>query len=271
MLVAMDTALLPADALPKATLAEHEPSTAVRRAAAEASAERAASRAQAGAGTVARAERDLPATVEPSTATRRTAQAVVVFAVIGIVGVALGTTVVWMGRGTVAESASTPVPARASAEAPPAPAAVSAPPPSRALTTAASSGSTEGRSMAAAEGGPDAAEPGEVSAPTLAEVPTPPASAIPEAPPPEPRAPETEVASAAVEDDEEERGVLEMAAVPWGNIWLDGRRLGLGPITRRVSAGRHVVGAGPEDRALTTRTVTVRAGARERVLLRVGE
>lgn len=72
------------------------------------------------------------------------------------------------------------------------------------------------------------------------------------------------------EDAVDERATLVMAATPWGNIWLDGRRLGMGPVTRRVAPGRHVVGAG-RDRPTTTRTVHLERGGRLEVALRVAE
>jgi len=273
MLVAMDTALLPADALPKATLAEHEPSTAVRRAAAEALAERAWSPAAANAGPSAPVQRApaVPAVRrEAVSATRRSAQAIIVFALIGVVGVGLGTAVVLFHRGP-AEDATSSSRTLAFASGSPAPSAVplAAAPPASAPPASAPPTGTADRSPAGASAPPAGPEADAPSEPAIPSAPTPSA--------PAPSMPAEEVptsaamTSGAADDEEEERGVLEMAAVPWGNIWLDGRPLGLGPITRRVAPGRHVVGAGPEDRALTTRTVTVRAGARERVLLRVVE
>lgn len=63
------------------------------------------------------------------------------------------------------------------------------------------------------------------------------------------------------------RGTLNVVVIPFGDVWIDGRRIGPSPVTLEVETGRHVVAAG-EGSPSRQRTVQVSAGQTRRVVLR---
>ncbi len=56
-------------------------------------------------------------------------------------------------------------------------------------------------------------------------------------------------------------GVLNVRAVPWGIVWIDGLRVGAGRVRREVPAGPHEVAVGV-NRPTARRSVTVAPGER---------
>jgi len=60
---------------------------------------------------------------------------------------------------------------------------------------------------------------------------------------------------------------LRVVVVPYGEVWLDGRRVGTSPVTLRVPPGRHVVGTG-EGAPSRTRPVRIAAGQHRQVEFR---
>ncbi len=65
-----------------------------------------------------------------------------------------------------------------------------------------------------------------------------------------------------------EAGTLDVTAIPWGGIWIDGRRVGEGHVVRHLSAGTHRVAVGNE-RPGAPREVEIAPGGRSRISLRV--
>lgn len=261
ILPAMETAAIPASARPRATEAEMPaPSVSVRSAEALPSSNSHASLSGIDAAGQPSVTDTDAVPVGPPIAVKRTAQAVIAFAAIGTIGLGLAA---WGLTGPSGAEVSSP--AASIGAAPAAPPVHSVP------------------STATPPAIPAPSEPAEAPAAVIpiavpTEVPSAPPSEAPpvasEAPPVAPVPSEPAVLAGGdgdtAADEARTRGTLVMAATPWGNIWLDGRRLGMGPITRRVAPGRHVVGAG-RDRATTTRTVHVDAGGRIEVALRVTE
>jgi serine/threonine protein kinase len=212
---------------------------------------------------------DTEAVVVPSTGVRRSAQIVIAFAAMGTLGLGL---LAWGAAGGSPTSA-----ASTGASGAVAPAVVDVP---TVPTTALPSVLAATSPVTAPVTGPITAPPTAVVAEARIEAPTADPSEPSGEPASDPNSDATTPIPAAAGSDTEataseheataERGTLVMAATPWGNIWLDGRRLGMGPVTRRVSPGRHTVGAG-NDRPTSTRTVQVEPGQRLEVALRVGE
>jgi hypothetical protein len=60
------------------------------------------------------------------------------------------------------------------------------------------------------------------------------------------------------------KGWLNVVVQPWGNVWIDGNRMGRAPVKARLSKGRHVVEAG-RKRPIQTRVVRVLAGTRKEI------
>jgi len=56
-----------------------------------------------------------------------------------------------------------------------------------------------------------------------------------------------------------EKGTIRVGVLPFSNVWIDGKSVGMSPRTVAVDAGTHVVGVG-EKRPTVTRRVVVRAG-----------
>lgn len=260
ILVAMDTAAIPQALRPKRTEQEMNVPTGVREAAAQAHAvdEAIATDRRGAAPSLTDTEAATPFAGESSPVpVRRTAQLVIAFAAIGTLGLGLAA---WgLGGGPPETPVATTAPA-----APVVP--TTAPTPTvPAPTVPAPSAPTPGVALAPP---PLEVVPAEapVEAPP-AEVPPTEAAALPTAAPP------TEAPTEAPTTDEAsdgERATLVMAAIPYGNIWLDGRRVGSGRVTRRVDAGRHVIGVGG-DHPASSQTITVEAGDRRVVSIRVTE
>jgi len=195
---------------------------------------------------------DTEAVVAPSVGVRRSAQFVIAFAAAGTLGLGL---FAWGAMGaSPANTDSTGAPAAAIVEVPTVPSTASdVPTPPLAAPPAGIVPEIIPEISASTETPTTTGTPMTTGTPTT------------EAP--------VEAETAETESEHEvtaERGTLVMAATPWGNIWLDGRRLGMGPVTRRVNAGRHTVGAG-NDRPVSSRTVNVEPGERLEVALRVGD
>lgn len=62
-------------------------------------------------------------------------------------------------------------------------------------------------------------------------------------------------------------GTVDITAIPWGGIWIDGRRVGEGHLVRRLPPGRHELAAG-SDAPYESRAITLEPGQRMRVSLR---
>ncbi|MEM8609272.1 MAG: protein kinase [Myxococcota bacterium] len=63
----------------------------------------------------------------------------------------------------------------------------------------------------------------------------------------------------------EKPAVLSVVVFPWGDVWIDGERVGKAPVLEKaLKPGRYVIGAG-EKRPTQQRTVRVRAGQRRKV------
>lgn len=65
-------------------------------------------------------------------------------------------------------------------------------------------------------------------------------------------------------------GTVSVAVFPGGRVWIDGRFAGNAPITRRVTAGTHRIGAGASH-PTTSQSVRVIPGGRHQVTLRLLE
>ena len=61
---------------------------------------------------------------------------------------------------------------------------------------------------------------------------------------------------------------LTIVAVPFGRIWIDGRPVGAGRVTRTVAPGRHVIGVGRGAREAMTEAVVLDPGERRSISLR---
>jgi hypothetical protein len=59
---------------------------------------------------------------------------------------------------------------------------------------------------------------------------------------------------------------VRVTAVPWGNIWVDGKLVGRAPRSLKLAAGAHSVSVGG-DAPAATETITVRAGKRKGLML----
>lgn len=67
----------------------------------------------------------------------------------------------------------------------------------------------------------------------------------------------------------EKRAELHVVAIPFGDVWIDGRREGPSPLTVKLAAGKYEVGAG-DGRPVSSRTVTLSAGERQSVVFEIG-
>ncbi len=68
-------------------------------------------------------------------------------------------------------------------------------------------------------------------------------------------------------DDRRGQATLEIVVIPFGDVWIDGRRVGSAPIVQEVPPGPHVVATG-DDGPTNRRNVRVHAGERRRVVIR---
>jgi serine/threonine protein kinase len=64
-----------------------------------------------------------------------------------------------------------------------------------------------------------------------------------------------------------DEGVMEIVVVPWGFVWIDGRRVGRSPVRTTVSAGTHTVRAGFEGPTTRAQRVEVPRGSTRRLEL----
>jgi len=64
-----------------------------------------------------------------------------------------------------------------------------------------------------------------------------------------------------------DEGVMEIVVVPWGFVWIDGRRVGRSPVRTTVSAGTHSVRAGFEGPTTRAQRVEVPRGSTRRLEL----
>lgn len=64
-----------------------------------------------------------------------------------------------------------------------------------------------------------------------------------------------------------DEGVMEIVVVPWGFVWIDGRRVGRSPVRTTVSAGSHSVRAGFEAPTTPAQRVDVPRGSTRRLEL----
>jgi eukaryotic-like serine/threonine-protein kinase len=88
-----------------------------------------------------------------------------------------------------------------------------------------------------------------------------------EAPPPEaaPEVPQTETPTA--EHRVAKRAELNVVVLPFGEVWVDGKHIGLSPQRIKLAPGEHEIGVG-EGRPRETRSVTLSPGEREEVVFR---
>jgi serine/threonine protein kinase len=63
------------------------------------------------------------------------------------------------------------------------------------------------------------------------------------------------------------RGTLRVVVVPFGEVWIDGRRVGQSPVRRELAPGRHAVATGQDGRT-QRRVVHLEPGGHQRVVLR---
>lgn len=64
-----------------------------------------------------------------------------------------------------------------------------------------------------------------------------------------------------------DEGTIEVVVVPWGFVWIDGRRVGRSPVRTTVSAGTHSIRAGFDGPTTATQRVEVPRGATRRLEL----
>jgi serine/threonine protein kinase len=67
----------------------------------------------------------------------------------------------------------------------------------------------------------------------------------------------------------ERRAELTVVAIPFGDVWIDGKRVGPSPYTAKLSAGTYEVGAG-DGRPEGVKEVTLSAGQRQSVVFQIG-
>jgi serine/threonine protein kinase len=65
-------------------------------------------------------------------------------------------------------------------------------------------------------------------------------------------------------------GVLTVRVMPWGNVWIDGKGYGKGPITKRLKPGSYQV-AGGHGRPMAYKTIRVRSGRTQNVDIHVDQ